>query len=284
MRLILLFVFLTNYLFALINTPIHTQITSVHDEEVTASYVEGAQVGMYGAIVHWFDKTHSIALSWVEVKKIDGETITLSTAPILALEQSALPSGKWEPKAGDEVILGYNYQRGLLIAPNNSVYKKVTYFHKEREWIHPDVFAATLSRNGHPTPLREDFEETCRSYNIGVVAFMFDKSLITLDCQSFKVMENKSTSIKAEDPQLPFYTRVTNIEANWFGEGSDELEEYSPYYIELIAENNPENEWIHIYKMKREQATMEEDESWFGSIFKSMKLKHVNDNEYDEND
>jgi len=282
MRLILLFVVLTNYLFAIINTPLHTSITSVNEQEVTTPIVEGAQVGMYGAIVHWFDETHATALSWVEIKKIDANSITLTMAPILALEQSALPSGRWAPKIGDEVILGYNYQRGLLIAPNSNLYKKVTGYHKERSWVHPDIFAATLSGNGHPTPLREDFTEVCRANNIGIVSFMFDKSIITVDCQSFKIIENKSTSVKAKEPQLPFYTRVNHIEANWFGEGSDELEEYSPHYIELLAENNQENEWIQIYKRKREQATMDNEGSWFDSIFGNMNLEKVPDDELDD--
>ncbi len=274
MRLILFFVTLTHSLFAIINTPLHTTITSVNEEEITTQVVAGAQVGMYGAVVHWFDDKHSTALSWVEVKKIEENSITLQMLPIHALEQSALPSGRWIAKAGDEVILGYNYQRALLIAPNSNIYKKVTSYHKDRNWVHPDIFATTLSSNGHPTPLREDFTQTCRANNIGIVAFMFDKSIITVDCQSFKILQNKSTSIKAEDPQLPFYTRVTHIEANWFGEGSDELEEYSPYYIELIAQNNPENSWIQTYKRKREEATNSQDESWLDSLFGST-LEHV---------
>ncbi len=284
MRITLLIVLFTNYLFAIINSPVHTQITSVTGQEITTPMVKDVQVGMYGVIVHWFDDTHATALSWVEIKKIEADSITLAMAPILALEQSALPSGKWVPKVGDEVILGYNYQRGLLIAPNSSIYKKITHYHQDRSWVHPDIFATALSSNGHPTPLREDFTATCRANNIGIVSFMFDKSIITVDCQSFKILQNKSTSVRADDPQLPFYTRVTNIEANWFGEGSDELEEYSPHYIELLAENNPDNEWIHIYKMKREQATADKEESWFDSIFGNSKLKRVNDHEHDDND
>lgn len=283
MRLTLLFFLFTNYLFAVINSPVHTKITSVSETEITTPVVDGAQVGMYGVIVHWFDDTHSTALSWVEIKKIESDTIILTMVPIRALEQSALPSGKWVPKIGDEVILGYNYHRALLIAPNSSIYRKITHYHQDRNWVHPDIFATALSSNGHPTPLREDFTSACRANNIGIVSFMFDKSIITVDCQSFKILQNKSTSVRADDPQLPFYTRVTNIEANWFGEGSDELEDYSPHYIELIAENNPDNEWINIYKMKREQATMTEEESWFDAFFKNINLQHVHDNEYDDN-
>ena len=279
MRLILLFLFSSLSLFATISTPIHTKIISVNTNEITASNIEGAQVGMFGAIVHTFDATHSTALSWVEVKSIESDIIHLSTSPITALEQSALPSGIWTPKVDDQIVLGYNYQRALLIAPSSSVYKKITNYHQERSWVHPDIFATNLSALGHPTPLREDFSSTCRENNIGIVAFMFDKSIISVDCQSFKILENKSTSIAQKDVQLPFYTRVPNILANWFGEGSGKMQEYSPYYIELLAKNNPKNSWIQNY---RDNALgKEDDSSWFGSFFSGITIEYDDGKETD---
>ena len=277
MRLILLFILSSLSLFAITNTLLHTKIVSINSNEITASYIEGAQVGMFGAIVHSFDATHSTALSWVEVQSIESDTMHLSTSAILALEQSALPSGTWTPEIGDEIILGYNYQRALLIAPSSSIYKKITNYHNERSWIHPDIFATNLSALGHPTPLKEDFSATCRSNNIGIVSFMFDKSIISVDCQSFKILENKSTSIVQEDAQLPFYTRVPNIIANWFGEGSDEMQAYSPYYIELLAQNNPENSWIQNYKDNT--LGKEDDSSWFGSFFSGITRVYDNEEE-----
>jgi len=263
MRQFLFLILLTSHLFAIANSPLTTTITSIEDEEhISIKTPEQAQIGMYGVIVHWFDAQHSVALSWVEVKSIQGEKCTLVTIPIRALEQSALPNGTWKPKVGDEVILGYNYQRALLIAPNPSVYKKVTTYHPERTWVHPDIFTAVISTHGHPTPLMEDFTYACRANNIGLVAFAFDKSIITVDCQSFKILENKSTTIKNDEIQLPFYSRIPHIEANWFGDGSDELKEYAPYYVKLLAEHNPENQWIQNYKQAQENTR--EESSWFG--------------------
>ncbi len=271
MRLFLFITLLTSHLFAITHSAVHSTISSINDEKesITISTPDQAQVGMYGLIMHSFDETHSIALSWVEVQSITGETSTLSMTPIHSLEQSALPSGTWTPQLGDEVILGYNYHRALLISQNLSAYKKVTAFHKERTWIHPDIFTTVLSSHGHPTPLKEDFQYACRVNNIGLVSFSFDNSIITVDCQSFKILENRSTTIKIEEIQLPFYSRISNIEENWFGEGSSELEEYSPYYIQLLAENNPENKWIQDYKKEKEKEKSLEEESstsWFDSV------------------
>jgi hypothetical protein len=282
MRLILFITLFTSHLFALINTPMHTEVIATNEKELTIPTIEGSQVGMYGAVVRWFDDEHSTALSWVEVKSIEGDKTILSMIPIRALEQSALPSGNWTPRVGDEVVLGYNYHRALLIAPNPSIYKKITSYHTERQWVHPDIFASVISSKGHPTPLREDFSYACRANNIGVVYFMFDKSIMTLDCHSFKILQNKSTSVKSTEQQLPFYTRVPHIEANWFGEGSDELEEYDAYYIELIAENNPENSWIQTYKRTREQAVDDnKDVSWFDAWFGDINRVIDADDDYD---
>jgi len=263
MRLLLFIALLHTYLFALITPGVRTTVTSVDNEKklVTIATPQRAQVGTYGVIVHWFDKTHSTALSWVEIKRIEGSKSILSMVPIHALEQSALPSGRWEPKVGDEVVLGYSYHRALLISPNASVYKKVTEFHPERTWIHPDIFTAVLSSHGHPTPLKEDFSHTCRANNIGLVYFVLNGSVLTVDCQSFKILESKSITLKAEDTQLPFYSRISRIEANWFGEGSDELEEYAPYYIELLTKYNPQSKTLQAYQqtVKKAKASSSSD-------------------------
>jgi len=262
MRYILSFILIYSSVFALINKPIHSQITSINQDEdrIYIKPVEGAQVGMFGVVVQSFDATHSTALSWVEVLSIDTKSIIVRSIPIVALEQSALPSGTWKPKIGDIVTLGYNYHRALLISPNASAYKKVTNFHKQRHWVHPDIFATVLSSNGHPTPLVDDFKDTCRANNIGLLGFILERSIVTVDCQSFKIIEVRTTTLSTKEVQLPFYTRVSNIEANWFGEGSDELLEFTPYYTKLLAENNPENDWIQTYQNRENNNTSTQGE------------------------
>jgi len=281
MRYLLSFLLLSTYLFALISKPVHSKITSIDEENqrVTISSVKGAQIGMYGVIVHHFTNSHSIALDWVKIISTENNRIEAEMIPILALEQSALPTGTWTPKVNDEVILGYNYHRALLIAPNPSIYKKVTDYHKERYWVHPDIFAANLSYNGHPSPLVEDFTQTCRANNIGIVAFVFDQSIISVDCQSFEIIQNKSISEQTDEIQLPFYTRVTKIEASWFGEGSSEMKAYSPYYVNLLAESNPKNEWIQNYKQKLE--SKDKGSSWFSSWLPNVEVT-IGDESYED--
>lgn len=284
MRLLFLITLFSTYLLALISSPLHTSVTSVNEDkkELTIKTLPDTKLGMYGLVSHWFDDTHSVALSWIEITKIENENTTLKLIPIVELQQSALPSGTWKPKIGDEVVIGYNYQRALLIAPNASIYKKVTSYHTDRQWVHPDIFASVISTQGHPSPLKEDFSLACKRNNIGVVSFMFDKSIITVDCQSFKILQNRSTSVRSEDQNLPFYTRVPHIDANWLGEGSDEIKDYDAYYINLIAKYNPQNKWIQEYKKTREQAVAEnKNDSWFGSFFDkyNVTIEHEEEEE-----
>lgn len=282
MRYILSLFLFSTYLFALISEPMSSNVISVNDkdETVNINFAKGAQVGMYGVIIKSLDATHEIALKWIEITAIQGELVSAKMIPILALEQNALPTGNWVPSAGDKVVLGYNYHRALLIAPNPSVYKKVTTYHKERKWVHPDIFTTILSSHGHPSPLVEDFTFTCRANNIGTVSFVFDKSIISVDCQSFKIIQNKTISLKTDETQVPFYTRITHIEANWFGKGNDEIEDYNTYYIDLIAKNNPQNEWIQTYKAVQDKEN--KGSSWFGSWFSSNKVTTDNTDEDDE--
>ncbi len=283
MRLLLLALLFSTSLFALINGALHTPITSVDEEneEATIATLKDTEVGMYGAVSHWFDERHAIALSWVEITKIDGDVTTLKLHPILSLVQSALPTGTWKVKVGDDVAMGYNYQRAMLIAPNASIYRKITTYHSDRQWVHPDIFASTLSSNGHPSPLKEDFNQVCKANNIGTIAFMFDKSIVTVDCRSFKIIKNKSTSIKSKEQQVPFYTRVPHIADNWFGEGNDEIENYDKYYVELLAQHNTDNEWMNNYLHKRQQLEGD-DTSWFESFFNSIKVTFGGDDVEDD--
>jgi hypothetical protein len=218
MRFFILFSFFISHLIALSTTPLHTTVQSVDLEKeiITINSDQRLQIGMYGVISHRFDAVHATALSWVEVSEITDQSTTLKLIPIYALEQSALPTGNWQPKVGDEVMLPYNYHRALLIAPNRQMYNIITRYHKDKKWVH------------------------------------FDKSLITVDCHSFTILENVSVNVENNETQLPFYTRVSHIEANWFGEGSDELEDYAPHYINLLVEMNPENQWIKDYQKARE--------------------------------
>lgn len=137
--------------------------------------------------------------------------------------------------------LAFGYTRGLLIAPNDEIYHRVTRGVKHLQWVHPDIFATILSFNGHPTPLREDFSKLSIATSVGLVFLYLDEKLFTVDAKSFKILTITEAKLKQESTKLPFYTRVEEIDASWWGEGSSDLESYEPHYYELLQEANPEH-------------------------------------------
>jgi hypothetical protein len=87
----------------------------------------------------------------------------------------------------------------------------------------------------------------CTVATTGLLFLYLDDALFTLDCQSFALLQISEADIPYEKPVLPFYSRVEEIHANWFGEGSDPLERYEPYYFGLMAEYNPHSRKLYDY-------------------------------------
>lgn len=241
-------------------------IVSVEKDKATI-HVESIDLGMSGFVVKHIDSEHSIILKTAVVSGFDKDTktATLKLSEYDDLKQSSLPSGKWNAEVGDEAVLAFGYSRALLIAPNEEIYHRVTKALPSLEWVHPDLFATVLSFDGHPTPLNEDFNKMCGIASVGLLYFYIHENLFTLDCKSMTILQITAAPIKQESLKLPFYSRVDKINANWFGEGSDELEVYDPYYYELLAKNNPKNkELYNLIKNKEQNLT---------SLLKEFELK-----------
>jgi len=244
MKYIFLMLILVLELFgAVVKSPV---VNINEDETQVTIKIDKIDVGMSGFVVHKIDDTHTIILKNAVVKSYDKETkiATVKLSEFNALSNSALPSGKWHIEVGDIVVLAFGYTRGLLIAPNEEIYYRVTR-HSQVQWVHPDIFATILSFNGHPTPLREDFTKMSISSSVGLIYIFLDNIIYTLDAKSFKILTTTKAEFAQDKVKLPFYTRVPKIDANWWGEGSNELEDYEPYYYELIAKANPKNRELY---------------------------------------
>lgn len=214
---------------------------------------EHLQKGMSGFIIRQFDATHSsiIANARIEETNPSNHRAILRISEYDGLRQSSLPGGNWTPKPSDTAVLAYDYERALLIAPNDDTYDAVTKNMGSVEWVHPDNFAAYLSREGHPTPLVEDFHRYCTANSVGLLYIQSADTLFTLDCKSFTLLQSAPSAASSEKAAVPFFTRIPAIRAAWWGEGSSRLESYEPYYLEQIALNNSKNKELYeLYKAK----------------------------------
>ncbi|HUH42549.1 MAG TPA: plasminogen-binding N-terminal domain-containing protein [Sulfurimonas sp.] len=208
--------------------------------------VDNIDVGVSGFVVHEIVKDKRSILANAVVKSFDpvSKIAKISVSEFNSLSSSALPNGKWSIKLGDEVVLAFGYTRGILIAPNEEIYHRITK-NSSLQWVHPDLFATMLSFNGHPTPLRSDFLQMSIDNSVGLVFVFLQNKVYTIDAKSFKILAITDAALEQKEAKLPFYTRVQEINAAWWGEGSSRLKEYEPHYYELMIKANSDNKELY---------------------------------------
>jgi hypothetical protein len=226
---------------------VYSQVESVNEDENEATiFIDKIDVGMSGFVVHELNKEHSEIIKNAVVTSFDAttKTATLALSDYEELQSDALPNGKWKVKANDKVLLAFGYSRAMLIAPNEKIYYTIVKS-VNTQWVHSDMFATILSLNGHPTPLQSDFTDMSKTFSVGIVFLYLQQKIYTLDALSFKILNISDAPLVQEKVKLPFYSRVDEIEANWFGEGSSEMQSYEPHYFELLVHNNKTNKELY---------------------------------------
>jgi len=251
MKYIFVLILLTLELVAAI---VKAPIISVNNENETVKIkIDHIDVGVSGFIVHYITPQHSVILKNALVKSFDdvNKTAIIQMSDFYMLDSNAVPKGKWKVKVGDTAELAFGYSRSLLIAPNEEIYYKITKS-VNTQWIHPDLFATVLSFRGHPTPLKKDFQVMSDATSTGLLFIFLDQNIYTVDMKSFHILSISDATLEQKKVHLPFYTRVEDIDSNWydfFDKGSKKLTSYAPYYYKLLLQSNKENKELQaLYK------------------------------------
>ncbi|MDQ7042612.1 MAG: plasminogen-binding N-terminal domain-containing protein [Sulfurimonas sp.] len=216
-----------------------------NDANIARVKLDSIDVGVSGFLVHRLAPNHTSILKNVSVIGYDKETkiATLKMKEFNALRNNALPTGHWKAIVGDKVELAFGYSRSLLIAPSEEIYHRITKS-VQMQWVHIDIFATIISYRGHPTPLKEDFDAMNVASSVGLLFIYLDKKLYTVDMKTFVILSISDAPLVQDTLKLPFYSRVEKINAAWWGDGSEELKSYEPYYFGLLKEYNPENKTL----------------------------------------
>ncbi len=211
-----------------------TPIISI-DDDATATIVDSPDivVGSSGVVVHKFDFSDSSIIARVSVISKFGGFAKLRFEVFNTLEQPALPIPGVAPQTNDMVILNYLYHRALIVVPNKEIYEEVLSAFRNINFIHPDIVGAHLSYNYKPNPSREDFRQMCSKSAAGLIFIAMHQKGVFADCQSFKVLKEFKTG-DVEHYQLPFFTRVRDIDTIFYKFSSEHISDYDAHYLNLL--------------------------------------------------
>ncbi len=250
---VLLLILIYSTIFA---TVIKKQILSVHNNKATIK-INNINVGISGFVVKHINKNYNYIVKYAVVTAYNKKThiAVLKLSKYIGLKQPYLPNLNLKVTTADSVYLAFGYNRALLIAPNQQTYIRITKALPSLQWIHPDIFATLLSVNGHPSPLKSDFHQICNTSAIGLLYFYMDKTLFTLDCKSFKILQISPAPLRQTPIQLPFYNRIGKIQSSWFGSGRHRLKSFASYYFKLLIQNNKNNKQLYnLIKIKEKKS------------------------------
>jgi len=193
---------------------VHTTISRVDGNRATLAKPFPVN-GMSGVVLHSFGKglqsiTATVvqtAPSQVAIRKDD------------LLSHAGLPTPKSVAAAGDRVIGGYLYNNVLVLAPNAETYAKITRG-GGRHWIHPDLYAAYLAREGDSTPDASNLAGFAREAQVGLIYIVQKGQAILFDPISGRIVGKKSFQASGSANQYPFYNRFRVISGGFFGGSS----------------------------------------------------------------
>jgi len=198
---------------------VHTTVSAVNGNEVTLAKSLPVN-GMSGVVIHSFGKGLQ-AITGILVQSAPGHA-TVRKGDLL--DHKGLPTPKSIAVPGDKVIGGYLYNNVLVLAPNAETYNKITRG-GGRFWIHPDLYAAFLAREGDSTPDASNLAKFAREAQVGLVYIVQRGQAILFDPISGHVVGKKAFQAVGTTSKYPFYNRFSKINSGLFG-GSGEGDYY----------------------------------------------------------
>jgi len=198
---------------------VHSTVQNVDGNRITLSKALPVN-GMSGVVIHNFGKGLQ-AITAVLTQTAPGQA-TIRKGDLL--NHRGLPTPKSVAVPGDKVIGGYLYNNVLVLAPNAETYSKITRG-GGRFWIHPDLYAAFLAREGDSTPDASNLAKFAREAQVGLVYVVQKSRAILFDPVSGHIVGQKAFQPVGTATKYPFYNRFSKISGGLFG-GSGEGDYY----------------------------------------------------------
>jgi len=206
----LLLISLTKLFAGFYPTTTNTKVTAVNGNRISLQSPLGVN-GMSGVVVHRFDERFKAIVGYIT--QTDGNMATKIDAT--AIIHTSLPSVKNKIRVGDSVIGGYLYDNVLLLSPNEKTYADIVR-KDSKNWIHPDIYAAFLSKNSLGTPNKENLALFAKQYQVGLIYIVKRDHAILYDPISQSVIGKRVRNSTPTKAQYPFYMRLNTIKSGMF--------------------------------------------------------------------
>jgi hypothetical protein len=213
-------------LLALISLPLVAGFfpSTVHTS-VSETYENGLKLGkpfpvtgMSGIVIHNYGNQLEAITGYIAQVSEDGKAELIEKEII---HHEELPTIKTQIAKGDKVIGGYLYDTILLLAPDADTYAKITKRNSRKKWIHPDLFATFLSKEGDGTPTRENLAKFAKEYQIGLIYIVQHDHTVLLDPISGKIVGKKTFKNAPAKAQFPFFMRFDKIKTGIFSDSGE---------------------------------------------------------------
>jgi len=206
--------FMENKITKLDYKAVAAKITNTTDETAQID-IGNLRVGQSAIIQHMYEDNKSLIVSSAYVIKSNSNSSTIKFIPFLGLKQNALPTSNRKPQDGDIAIVNYLYNASLIIAPSQDAFTATRQKYTSNNFLHSDLFASYLKKEGIPFPSKEVIQDYALSQNLGTIFFIIGSNVYVVDTKTFAILEKDTISYNfVEDEKMPFYTRVEKIEKN----------------------------------------------------------------------
>jgi hypothetical protein len=220
--------------------PIGTKITNINNNRTNID-VGNLILGQSGIVVHIYDNDKRLIVSNAKVVSSNANSSVVEFFPFDDLSQDALPTSNRNIAINDILILNYMYNSSLLIAPTLDSFQTVRENFKLNNFMHSDIFAAKLKVENKPYPTKEDIQKFAIEQNLGTIFFVLDNKVYVVDTKTFTILESYAFAYESAEKQMPFYTRVEEIEESIFNLSffnffsGDKKLSYDEYYKRILG-------------------------------------------------
>lgn len=219
--------------------PIGIKLGTIQNNQNSIN-ISNLTVGQSGIVVHIFENDKRLVVANAKVISSNSSSSVVEFFEFDDLKQDAIPTSIRKAETGDVLVLNYMYNSSLLIAPNQNSFQSVRDSFKSNNFIHSDIFAAKLKVENNPYPTKKDIQQFAIEQNLGTIFFVLNRKIYIVDTKTFAVLQTYAYNYETSEMQMPFYTRVEEIESSIFDFtipfiSEQRIDNYEEYYKRILG-------------------------------------------------